>query len=354
MSKNNQFQKYHRKLALEGILKSSIWGFNAFCLVLAVIAFVGWATNLKSAIWMGIGIGVAVGVICAVILYFAVYRPTASQIAERLDALGLEERMVTMMEFQQDESYIALRQREDAQQSLSKVSPNQIKVHPFAASDVSKKARRAQAVTIAFTVFSPILAVAMVLVFVLSLYNVLPSGDSILGPDKEPSFVLVSYMENDGGVIEGETDQIIEVGGTTDAVLAVADDGYAFVQWSDGYTSPSRSDADVQEDLFVYPEFQEVQDDGEGDEGDEPSDQPNDQPGQNNDGSDNPDGDDLPPEPNQPGSVNDVNNGMIIDGETDYKDEYAYYYELAMQLLNSGTLTPEEEAFLKAYFDSLL
>ena len=203
MSKNNQFQKYHRKLALEGILKSSIWGFNAFCLVLAVIAFVGWATNLKSAIWMGIGIGVAVGVICAVILYFAVYRPTASQIAERLDALGLEERMVTMMEFQQDESYIALRQREDAQQSLSKVSPNQIKVHPFAASDVSKKARRAQAVTIAFTVFSPILAVAMVLVFVLSLYNVLPSGDSILGPDKEPSFVLVSYMDNDGGVIEG-------------------------------------------------------------------------------------------------------------------------------------------------------
>ena len=349
MNKNSLFQKYRSKLVLEGILKAAIWGFVAFCLVVAVVAFVGWATGYNSAVWLGIVIGVAVGILCAVILYFALFRPTAKLIAQRLDALGLEERMITMMELQKDDSYIAMRQREDAKAQLAKVNPKQISVAPFAA-NAAQTGSKSRAAMLGCVIAAPILAIAMELLLVLSIYSVLPGGNDVFDPSAQPSFVLVSYMDNDGGTIQGETDQIVEVGGSTEAVLAVADDGFAFVQWSDGYAQPSRSDSNVQEDLFVYPEFQEAGDDGDGDPGDEPSDQPSDQPNEG-DGSGN---GDPSQDPGNQGGLNGEDNSTIIDGNTDYKDEYEYYYELAMQLLNSGTLTPEMEAFLKAYFDSLL
>lgn len=352
MRNNSLFQKYYKKLAFEGWLKALIWGFNAGCVVFAITLFIGWATGFDAAVWLSVGVGVAVCALCTVILYFMMFRPTSEQIARRLDSLGLEERMITMNELRQDASYIAMRQREDAKEKLAAVKSDAVKVRPFAAADGTKASRREVALTIAATVISPILAVLMIVLFVLSLYSVLPGGDEIFNPEAEPTFVLVSYMDGDGGIVQGEADQVVEVGGSTQPVLAVADEGYAFTEWSDGYKKPSRTDTNVQEDIFVFPQFQEVGDSSDGESGDEPSDEPSDQPQEGE--SDSSDGD--PNKDPQDGSNTPPpdSSGNIIDGATDYRDIYEQYYEEIMQILNSGELTEEMKEFLKTYFDSLL
>lgn len=350
MNNRQLFRKYYGKLAFEGWLKAFMWGFDIACVTIALVLFIGWATAFEASVWIAVGAGVAVCILCTVILYFRVFRPTTQQIARRLDALGLEERMITMAELEKNDSFIAMRQREDATAKLASVDPQRIKVRPLALSDGAPASRRTRALTIAATIVAPFLVAVMVVIYALSIYNVLPSGDEVFHPEPVPTFVLVSYMDGDGGVVEGEQDQIIETGGTTEAVLAVADEGYAFKQWSDGNENPSRSDSNVMEDLFVYPEFVEVNGgSGEGD-GDDAGDQPMDEPQESE--ADEPQ--DPTDEDDPSAGTNGAYNGQILDGETDYKDVFPQYYDEIMKLLNSGELTSDQIEFLKAYFDSLL
>ena len=45
---------------------------------------------------------------------------------------------------------------------------------------------------------------------------------------------------------------------------------------------------------------------------------------------------------------------MIIDGETDYRDVFDNYYNMAMELIESGSeLPPELIEFIERYFGSL-
>lgn len=62
-------------------------------------------------------------------------------------------------------------------------------------------------------------------------------------PSKEE--VTVTYEAGEGGRIEGTAVQIIEKGGSTTEVTAVANAGYTFSKWSDGVTTAKRSDKDV-------------------------------------------------------------------------------------------------------------
>ena len=63
-------------------------------------------------------------------------------------------------------------------------------------------------------------------------------------------------MAGEGGTIEGETVQSVPVGGGGTAVTAVPNEGYAFVRWSDGVTTATRTDADVTGNISVTAEFE--------------------------------------------------------------------------------------------------
>lgn len=67
--------------------------------------------------------------------------------------------------------------------------------------------------------------------------------------------VTVTYHAGVGGRIAGTTVQTIDKGGSTTEVAAVADAGYTFSKWSDGVTSPKRTDANVTESKTVTAEF---------------------------------------------------------------------------------------------------
>ena len=59
---------------------------------------------------------------------------------------------------------------------------------------------------------------------------------------KDTSSYTFKYMASAGGTIEGMNTQTLVCSERTSAVMAVAQEGYVFVSWSDGVTEASRSD----------------------------------------------------------------------------------------------------------------
>ncbi|MCH5164703.1 MAG: hypothetical protein J1F36_06790, partial [Clostridiales bacterium] len=123
MGSKKLFDKYYSRLAREAMLKAFIIGFIAGFAVNIVIAFVTlFFTDFKLWFVVALGAGIIVTAITALLLYFKAFKPTTKKIASRIDSLGLEERLITMTELENDESYIAMRQREDAKAKLNEVN----------------------------------------------------------------------------------------------------------------------------------------------------------------------------------------------------------------------------------------
>ncbi len=61
----------------------------------------------------------------------------------------------------------------------------------------------------------------------------------------------VIYAYTAGGRVEGTLTQTVYIGSSTTPVVAIADEGYKFLYWYDGHTSPERSDI-AKETIVVY------------------------------------------------------------------------------------------------------
>ena len=66
----------------------------------------------------------------------------------------------------------------------------------------------------------------------------------------------LTYTAGAGGTIEGEAVQSVLGGDSGTAVTAVPNEGYAFVRWSDGVTTATRTDTDVAGNISVTAEFE--------------------------------------------------------------------------------------------------
>ena len=223
MKNSKFFPNHQQKLNKEAILRSVLCG-----------SAVGFGTNFVAAltIWLlpinGLWITVAVfwGVtaIASLIFYAKRFRPDDTIMARRIDRLGLEERLVTMVELKDQDSYIARAQRADAQAALAALDNTLLKI----------RISRAIVTTVAICA---VLGCGMTTVNALGEYGILPSGNELLGSFVEEQMavsVRVDYVAGIGGMIEGDEAQIILQGTDTESVTAVADDGYMFKCWSDG------------------------------------------------------------------------------------------------------------------------
>ena len=120
MDSKNMFRKYRKRLVAEGVAKSLIFGLLVGFAANIVIATVSCFVKVEGLWLISIGLLLVGTLISAPIFYFAKFRPTTKQIAARVDRrLGLEERTITMLELENDDSYIAMRQREDAKDALA-------------------------------------------------------------------------------------------------------------------------------------------------------------------------------------------------------------------------------------------
>ena len=345
------FEKYYSKLRAEAILKSLLCGL-----------IVGLAANFAAALgtwfapfnglWLSLGILVLATGIATPIFYVKKFRPTAMSNAKRIDRLGLEERLITMIEYQGDDSFIAEVQRADAKAKLAEVDAKQIRF--------SFSKGLIIALAVAF-----VLGGGMTTVSTLSAEGILfPTPEELINTiiPKEPDvYVAVSYEVSEGGYIEGIPDQLVLLGGTAESVEAVADDGYMFAFWDDGKKRPARQDSKVTEDIVYVAIFMPIGDgDGEGEGEPRPGDG---QPGEN--GSPGPDGppgqpgERGAPDPNgQPGQSNAgggkyEEHNMIVDGETSYYDFLEGYQGEASEALTEGgdSYSSEQREIIERYFD---
>ena len=129
MNVNNALRPFIRRLRLEAALKATATG-----LMLGVAA--GFFLLIAAHLWMQPDfpyrewacIVVLISLIAAVLVYMVWTRPTPEQAAKRIDRLGLQEKVSTMVNYHKSDAYLHRVQREDAMQALSACSPKQIRI----------------------------------------------------------------------------------------------------------------------------------------------------------------------------------------------------------------------------------
>ena len=349
MKANKQFEKHYPRIRLEAMLKSFFWGISVGFAASFVAALITWFTAFNGLLISLIAF-FAVSAIVSLLLYFLKFRASVINSARRLDSMGLDERVITMIELQNDDSVIARIQREDAKKALNAANEKQIRFK------FTKK------LTALLTTFA-ILACAMTTVATLAYNGLLPKGSQLLEeimPGEMEEWVSVTYLVEEGGSIEGEDEQLVVVGKNAEPVLAVADDGYVFIGWDDGEFSPSRTDRNISKDIVVMAIFEPIEDeegedegdDDDGDEGEDQSGEPEPSDGENDNQQDQ---EEQTPEQNDSdapqggGKYEDFN--QIIDGKTYYREKLESYKAEIEQFLkeHGDTLTEEQKAIILSY-----
>ena len=342
MQKEQYFKAQQPKLNLEAWLKSALCGLAVGFGFNFLAATILWFAPIKG-LWMIIGLLIAVTAISTPIFYYKRFRPNNQRNARRIDRLGLEERLITMVEFENEDSYMIQAQRKDAQAALSAMDNKQLKI-------------KVAGTLILAVVVCAVLGIGMTTVNGLSEAGVIPGGDELVEAwirEKTTEYVTVYYSAEKGGVIEGDEEQIIVKGTGAVRVTAVADEGFIFKCWSDGNPNPTREDKNLSADVVYEALFMTMDDEGASDdegEGDEANDVPGDESsdGENN-GQTAPNN---PPEDESNSSAGAVEpSNQIIDGETYYRDMLEIYQDAAEELLKDSDsgLTEEQKNMIKKY-----
>lgn len=350
MNLKQHFKEQESKLRLEALLKSALSGIAIGGSVGFIVALVGWFTAIPGLL-LAICATIGVSLIDTALFYFFKYKPSTKDQARRLDSMGLDERLITMVEFENDNSYMAKVQRQDAKERLAKIKNSDIRLI------ISTKLIVAAA--ICFTI-----AAAMTTVTGLAEAGIIMGGGELidsLTPDEPEINLSVVYEAEEGGYIDGEADQLVVKGMDATPVLAVADDGYVFIEWSDGKTDPYRHDLEILEELELFAIFEwdedaeEEEGDGEGEgegEGDmeAPADQQGQQQGDGEQSDESQDGD--PSDESQTsdqGKYGEAN--QIIDGETYYREILSEYQDKLVEYLekNRDKLSEEEIKIIESY-----
>ena len=337
MGSQKKFERFDKKLRLESLLKSTLAGIGCGAIVSFLLAAVFWFLEFDGLL-IGIGAFVLLSLVGGIVAYHTAFHPTALRSARRLDRYGLDERLITMVGLEGDDSYMAQKQRADAMKHLEELDKKRVKL-------------KVPTVILTLSIVFAVLFAGMIAVEGLSTAGILPSGADLIAswfPQDPPDMYDLVYKAGAGGSIrlngeiEKEFKQKVVEGEDSDRILAIADDGYMFSGWDDGEKNPSRVDRGVTGDREVVAIFVQVSDGGEGsDDEDEPDDVPSDAEG-------------MPmPDEGQPGDGGSryIEVNQVVDGETYFRDVYQAYYEQMVQQLESGTLSAEEKAIIESYFN---
>ena len=134
MGMNELIRPYRQRVIVESLIKASIFGlFYGLCLTLALAVGFRFIPENKYGMSAGYILGaIGAGVLCALIVGFIIYRKRYNHgiqaIAKRMDQLGLEERVSTMVEYQADRSYVAKVQRDDTRERVSGMGVKALKI----------------------------------------------------------------------------------------------------------------------------------------------------------------------------------------------------------------------------------
>lgn len=249
---NEVFEKYYSKIKKQAILKSALFAVAAAFIAVAVAGLIFWFVGFEQ-VWLLAVIAVAAFAAAMPALYFLLFRPTKRDAAKRMDSqLGLEERMLTMVELEYSNSPIAYLQKQDTVSALSTASTKAITF----------------AVTAAIAITLPIavaVGAAGVTVSALTANGIIPSGTSLIAFAEEQAKeeYIVTYLVDGGGEIIGEKIQAVVSGKDAKPVIASPDIGgedgqWVFIGWSDGVNTPSRTDKKIEQNKTVTARFKKM------------------------------------------------------------------------------------------------
>lgn len=407
------FKKYYKKIGRESILKALLCGLTiGFSLMFVCIA-ASWLAGFKAGIYIGLGLFVAATAIATPLFYTFRFRPTTKKIAQRIDTLGLEERILTMAELENDDSFIAMKQREDAMKAMKSVSSEMLKI--------AVSVPLIAAVAISATLGTGMTVAAAVAPdggkhFVDGLkekhtyeitYTVEGKGWVIDFTKKENAALIAAMKErarqreidkaNGKEVTEDETlpdtfrtrlgivytaiDETAQATIVLDGanyedttytfevtegdefgvkLMALPQKGYVFVGWSDGVTSPYREDMEATATKTVTATFEKVTDllNGEKGEGQGQGEEPGDEDSGNGSSSSAGEGSDGDGNPNTGNSGGEgakaAPANQIINGETYYGDVFEdAYREMLERMKNNNSLSEAEKKAISDYLDSI-
>lgn len=342
-------KRFMSRLRHGAIKKSLVAGLVTSLFILTVFSAIGWYCGLKE-MWLTILIFFSTFAISSILFYIRKYRPTEKQVAKTIDELGLEERVITMEQLKNDDSFMAKKQRQDTLNVLSKVNEKRI---PLLLSTV---------LLICMAIAIP-LGTGFTTVHALSTKGILPFGQEAL---QEPSIkYTIEYDCTEGGKIVGKSRQYITENEEASAIIALADEGYIFLRWNDGYKDNYRKDVAVN-NIKVKAIFIKL-DDWEADEGildpdgKKGSDDSKKSPGSERINDDAPpsdndkDGQDGPPNQGPGGSGAPDESHKIIDGNTDYGGKVlSDAQQNAVDRANSDTnLTNKDKDLINGYYDAI-
>lgn len=304
----NILKKFYIKLKIEAILKSIIIGLLLSSLFNVILLLSVYFIN-SLYLTAGIILCVISSIITILLLYVFKFSKVENILAKRVDEIGLKERVVTMIEFQNDDSYIAKLQREDTLNELNKISSSSLKFL------ISKK-------TISFSSIATLLTICISCITIFTAVNILNYSFSEI-----ENKYTVNYEAQKGGYIDGEIFQYIFSGNETTSVTAVCEYGYIFDSWSDGIKTQSRKDV-ITENIEVTAIFRyDSLSGGIVPDSDGPSMDFDDMTGT------------MPDIAGGAGQYEDYN--QVIDGDTYYKDVYDQYYNQALEMIENGDEVPE-------------
>ena len=371
------FAKHHKRLVTEAILRAAMCGLLIGSCANFLAAMFAWYYDF-GGILFAIGVGAGVGLIAAVILYAVKFKPSIKELAYRVDRLGLEERMVTMLEFQNDDSVIARLQRENAKEHLKDVEDKKLRM-------------RLPKVVSVLAVLALILGCGMTTVVALAANDIISSGEELINPeDPLANYLAVTYLADEGGEILGEADQLLLPGEDTLPVTAVAEDGWVFVGWDDGNKNPERQEKEITSGALYVAMFEQIGENGDG-TGENEGGEGGNGSGEGDQAPDVPAGGESNADSNQggagdkgsgQGADSDKNNGgegegeeqgegkgdgkgqgaggtwddsnFFLDGETYYKDYLDMYYEMAQEFFEDNSdIPPELREFFENYFNGI-
>lgn len=338
-------KNYKSRLAKEGWLKAALCGMSVGFSADILCAAAFWVFGIK-LFWVCILVFAAVTAIATLLFYFCRFKNSRRQVASRVDMLGLEERILTMTQFENDDSYIARRQREDATNALKSVNSSFIKIAVSAS-------------MVAIFCATLVLGVGATTASALSSKSLVAMiQENKTEPNSGIFHLIYGVKGNIGGRVDGELKQNVGEGESGKIVQAVADDGYVFIGWTDGYEDATRTDVDVKKDVTVNAVFVEIEVNDEDDETEEEKGEGEgngsnsngqQQPGDPSDGSDSSDG-----AGDGAGAGSDAASNQVIDGSTYYGDEYGGSLSDAQDSMNSNSnLSGEERGTIGDYFHNI-
>ncbi|MBO4572744.1 MAG: magnesium transporter [Clostridia bacterium] len=348
--------KFTSRIKRKAWLKAGLIALSFAALVGIAIAIVAYYFG-GAYFWVGIIASLVAAAVLTPIFYRWKFRPSELEIAREIDSVGLEERMITMHELKNEQTIIAVKQREDALKTLSKVSERVLK-------------DRVPRLFVIIACVALTLFAGTNVLSALAYSGVIKRGDQviedIIRPD--PIYFEVSYEIDGEGIIDGNIFQLVEQGKDAEEVCAYAFEDWVFAGWSEKgqpwspLTSaknskdvPFRIEKNVNESVTYIAHFVKVENgaDFDPDAGEGEADDADDKPPKFGNGEEQSQQQGETEEGDPKGGGRYVPHNQIYNGETYYGgDTYRGAYEETVESLEEDDEMPDERKRLVLdYYD---